>query len=34
VVKLLELNVFEFQERPDEINVEEGEVGDPELIIA
>jgi outer membrane receptor protein involved in Fe transport len=29
--KLLELNVFEFQERPDEINVEEGEVGDPEL---
>jgi iron complex outermembrane receptor protein len=29
--KLLELNVFEFQDRPDEINVEEGEVGDPEL---
>lgn len=29
--KVLELNVFEFQDRPDEINVEEGEVGDPEL---
>ncbi len=29
--QVLELNVFEFQERPDEINVEEGEVGDPEF---
>lgn len=29
--KVLELNVFDFQDRPDEINVEEGEVGDPEL---
>lgn len=31
VNKVLELEIFEFQERPDEINVEEGEVGDPEL---
>ena len=29
--QLLELNEFAFQERPDEINVEDGEVGDPEL---
>lgn len=29
--KVLELNVFDFQDRPDEINVEEGEVGDPEF---
>ncbi|WP_199610415.1 TonB-dependent receptor domain-containing protein [Flocculibacter collagenilyticus] len=29
--KLLELEQFEFQDRPDEINVEEGEVGDPKL---
>ncbi|MFC4699855.1 TonB-dependent receptor plug domain-containing protein [Glaciecola siphonariae] len=29
--KLLELNVFEFQDRPDEINVEDGEIGDPDL---
>jgi outer membrane receptor protein involved in Fe transport len=28
--KLLELERFEFQDRPDEINVELGEVGDPE----
>jgi len=31
VGKLLELERFEFQDRPDEINVEKGEVGDPEL---
>ncbi|PCH97207.1 MAG: TonB-dependent receptor [Gammaproteobacteria bacterium] len=31
VNKLLELERFEFQDRPDEINVEVGEVGDPEL---
>lgn len=31
VNKLLELEEFEFQDRPDEINVEDGEVGDPEL---
>jgi hypothetical protein len=31
VSKLLELERFEFQNRPDEINVEHGEVGDPEL---
>lgn len=30
VNKLLELEQFEFQNRPDEINVEDGEVGDPE----
>ncbi|WP_448554674.1 TonB-dependent receptor domain-containing protein [Thalassotalea montiporae] len=30
VNKLLELEEFEFQDRPDEINVEDGEVGDPE----
>ncbi|MCL1143955.1 TonB-dependent receptor plug domain-containing protein [Shewanella gaetbuli] len=30
VNKLLELERFEFQDRPDEINVETGEVGDPE----
>ncbi len=30
VNKLLELEQFEFQDRPDEINVEDGEVGDPE----
>ena len=29
--KLLELERFEFQNRPDEINVEDGEVGDPDL---
>ena len=29
--KLLDFKRFEFQERPDEINVEKGEVGDPEL---
>ncbi|MFT6776754.1 MAG: iron complex outermembrane receptor protein [Paraglaciecola sp.] len=29
--KLLALEIFEFQNRPDEINIEEGEVGDPEL---
>ena len=29
--KLLELEFFEFQDRPDEINDEKGEVGDPEL---
>ena len=29
VNKLLELEEFEFQNRPDEINVEDGEVGDP-----
>ncbi|UAA39264.1 TonB-dependent receptor [Paraneptunicella aestuarii] len=28
--KLLELERFEFQDRPDEINVEKGEIGDPE----
>lgn len=28
---LLKLERFEFQDRPDEINVEEGEVGDPKL---
>ncbi|WOC26482.1 TonB-dependent receptor [Pseudoalteromonas sp. N1230-9] len=27
---LLELEVFEFQSRPDKVNVEDGEVGDPE----
>ncbi len=27
---LLELDVFEFQSRPDTVNVEDGEVGDPE----
>ncbi|GAA0288350.1 TonB-dependent receptor [Psychrosphaera haliotis] len=31
VSKLIELEQFEFQDRPDEINVEHGEVGDPEL---
>ena len=31
VNKLLELEQFEFQNRPDEINVEDGELGDPEL---
>lgn len=31
VAKLLELERFEFQDRPDEINDEKGEVGDPEL---
>jgi outer membrane receptor protein involved in Fe transport len=31
VSKLLELEQFEFQDRPDEINVEDGEVGDPSL---
>jgi outer membrane receptor protein involved in Fe transport len=31
VNKLLELEQFEFQDRPDEINVELGEVGDPEF---
>ncbi|AAZ26620.1 TonB-dependent receptor plug domain-containing protein [Colwellia psychrerythraea] len=31
VNKLLELEQFEFQDRPDEINVEVGETGDPEL---
>ncbi|GAB2993862.1 TonB-dependent receptor domain-containing protein [Psychrosphaera aestuarii] len=31
VSKLIELEQFEFQDRPDEINVETGEVGDPEL---
>ncbi|MBR9729150.1 TonB-dependent receptor plug domain-containing protein [Shewanella intestini] len=30
VNKLIELERFEFQDRPDEINVETGEVGDPE----
>ena len=30
VNKLLELEEFSFQDRPDEINVEDGEVGDPE----
>ena len=30
VNKLIELERFEFQDRPDEINVEVGEVGDPE----
>ena len=30
VNRLLELEQFEFQDRPDEINVELGEVGDPE----
>ncbi|KGJ93152.1 TonB-dependent receptor plug domain-containing protein [Colwellia psychrerythraea] len=30
VNKLLELEQFEFQDRPDEINVEVGETGDPE----
>lgn len=29
--RLLELELFEFQDRPDEINDEKGEVGDPEL---
>jgi outer membrane receptor protein involved in Fe transport len=29
--QLLELEILEFQNRPDETNVEEGEVGDPEL---
>lgn len=29
--KLLELEEFEFQDRPDEINVEDGEIGDPEF---
>ncbi len=29
--QLLKLEIFEFQNRPDEINVEEGEIGDPEL---
>ncbi|WP_028110310.1 TonB-dependent receptor domain-containing protein [Ferrimonas futtsuensis] len=29
--KLLELEKFEFQDRPDEVNNEKGEVGDPEL---
>ncbi|WP_338590504.1 TonB-dependent receptor [Shewanella khirikhana] len=29
--KVLELEQFEFQDRPDEINVELGEVGDPEI---
>lgn len=33
VNKLLELEQFEFQDRPDEINVEDGEVGDPSLQI-
>ena len=33
VSKLLELEQFEFQDRPDEINVEDGEVGDPALQI-
>lgn len=28
--QIFELDRFEFQDRPDEINVEEGEVGDPE----
>ena len=27
---LLELEAFEFQSRPDKVNVEDGEVGDPE----
>ncbi|RBP53115.1 TonB-dependent receptor plug domain-containing protein [Arenicella xantha] len=31
VNQLLELERFEFQNRPDEINVEDGEVGDPEF---
>ena len=31
VNKLIKLEEFEFQDRPDEINVEDGEVGDPEL---
>jgi iron complex outermembrane receptor protein len=31
VSKLLELERFEFQDRPDEINFEDGEVGDPGL---
>jgi outer membrane receptor protein involved in Fe transport len=31
VGKLLELEKFEFQERPDENNIEQGEEGDPEL---
>lgn len=31
VGKLLELERFEFQDRPDEINIEKGEEGDPEL---
>jgi outer membrane receptor protein involved in Fe transport len=30
VNKLLELERFEFQDRPDEIDVEKGEIGDPE----
>ncbi len=34
VSKLLELEQFEFQDRPDEINVEDGEVGDPSLQIS
>ncbi len=29
--QLLELEILEFQNRPDETNIEEGEVGDPEL---
>lgn len=29
--KLLELQQFDFQDRPDEINVEKGEIGDPSL---
>jgi iron complex outermembrane receptor protein len=29
--KLIELERFEFQDRPDEINDEKGEIGDPEL---
>ena len=33
VSKLMELERFEFQDRPDEINVEEGETGDPDLQI-
>jgi len=29
--KLMKLEILEFQNRPDEVNVEEGEVGDPKL---
>ena len=28
---LFEYEIFEFQNRPDELNVEEGEIGDPEI---